>query len=117
MLEQTVEVRSGDVRLEGTLVLSIPGDPGPHPAALLLSGSGPLDRDSNIATATPSTSPDLAAGLSLQHHGVASLRYDKRGVGMSEGQVAIASLSDETADACCALEALRARPESLVGVR
>jgi hypothetical protein len=59
MLEQTVVVWSGDVRLEGTL--TIPDDPGPHPAALLLSGSGPLDRDSNMARQRLDVAKALAA--------------------------------------------------------
>ncbi|HET9601107.1 MAG TPA: hypothetical protein VFP08_05930 [Acidimicrobiales bacterium] len=79
MVEQTAEVWSGDVRLEGTL--SIPGDPGPHPAALLLSGSGPLDRDSNMAGQRLDVTKAFATGLAAC--GVAALRYDKRGVGMS----------------------------------
>ena len=99
-------VWSGDVRLEGTLCT--PDDPGPHPAALLLSGSGPLDRDSNMAQQRLDIANALAAGLAAG--GVASLRYDKRGVGMSGGEYLTASLSDETADAGCALEVLRARP-------
>ena len=108
MVEQTVAVWSGDVRLEGTL--SIPGDPGPHPAALLLSGSGPLDRDSNMAGQRLDVAKAFATGLAAC--GVASLRYDKRGVGMSGGEYLTASLSDETTDAGCALEALRTRPET-----
>ena len=48
----------------------------------------------------------LAAG------GVASLRFDKRGVGLSGGEFLTASLSDEAADAGCALEVPRARPET-----
>ena len=102
-----MEVWSGDVRLEGTL--SVPDDPGPHPAALLLSGSGPLDRDSNMAGQRLDVAKALATGLAA--FGVASLRFDKRGVGMSGGEYLTASLSDETADAGCALDALRARPE------
>ena len=51
----------------------------------------------------------LATGLTAR--GVASLRFDKRGVGKSGGEYLTASLSDETADASCALDALRARPE------
>ena len=112
MREQTFEVWSGDVRLEGTI--SIPVDRGPYPAALLLSGSGPLDRDSNMARQRLDIAKALATGLATC--GVASLRYDKRGVGMSGGDYLTASLSDETADAGCALEALRQRPEIAGGV-
>ena len=43
----------------------------------------------------------LATGLASC--GVASLRYDKRGVGLSGGEYLTASLSDETADARSAL--------------
>ena len=81
--EQTVVVSTGDVRLEGTL--SMPGTPGPHPAALLLSGSGPLDRDSNMARQRLDVAQALASGLASC--GVASLRFDKRGVGMSGGSI------------------------------
>ena len=103
-----MEMWSGDVRLEGTLSLS--DDPGPHPAALVLSGSGPLDRDSNMAGQRLDVAKALATGLAAR--GVASLRFDKRGVGKSGGEYLTASLSDETADASCALDALRARPRA-----
>ena len=52
----------------------------------------------------------LASGLASC--GVASLRFDKRGVGMSGGEHLTASLSDETADAGWARIASRERPET-----
>ncbi len=88
MLETTVEVQAGDVRLIGTLCQ--PDDDGPYPAALLLSGSGPLDRDSNIPGQRLDISKALAEGLAAR--GVASLRYDKRGVGESGGDFVTATL-------------------------
>ena len=96
------------MRLEGTL--ATPAGPGPHPAALLLSGSGPLDRDSNMAQQRLDVAQALATGLASC--GVASLRYDKRGVGLSGGEYLTTSLSDETADARSAMRALRERPET-----
>ena len=107
MVEEPIEVWSGGVRLAGTL--SRPEAPGPHPAALILSGSGPLDRDSNM----PGQRLDIANALaaSLAAYGVASMRYDKRGVGESAGEYLTASFSDETTDADCALDVLRSRPE------
>ncbi len=108
MLEQAVEVTSADARLSG--VLARPDDSGPHPAALLLNGSGPLDRDSNMPGQRLDIAKALAVGLA--ERGVASLRYDKRGVAGSEGEYLTASFSDETFDARCALETLRALPES-----
>jgi len=108
MLETTVEVRADDVRLIGTLCQ--PDNDGPYPAALLLSGSGPLDRDSNIPGQRLDVSKALAEGLAAR--GVASLRYDKRGVGESGGDFVTATFSDETADASNALNVLRAIPET-----
>ena len=109
MRETTVEVQAGHVRLIGTLCQ--PDHDGPYPAALLLSGSGPLDRDSNIPGQRLDVSKALAEGLAARA-GVASLRYDKRGVGESGGDFVTATFSDETADASNALNVLRAIPET-----
>jgi hypothetical protein len=51
----------------------------------------------------------IAEGLAAR--GIASLRYDKRGVGASGGDYLSASFDDETADAGAALAALRAHPD------
>ena len=55
-------------------LLTLPDGPGPFPAAILVHGSGPNDRDQTIG---PNRSfRDLAHGLA--ERGVASLRWDKR---------------------------------------
>jgi len=96
MREQPFEVSSGEVRLVGTLCL--PDDfPGPFAGALLLNGSGPLDRDSNMPKQRLDVANTLAHALAAR--GVASLRYDKRGVGESTGSYLSAGLSEETEDA------------------
>lgn len=66
--------------LKGTLLL--PETHGPCPAVLLIAGSGPTDRDGNnqISGRTDSLK-QLAEGLA--QNGIASLRYDKRGIGES----------------------------------
>ena len=104
--EQAIDVWSHDTRLVDTVALPPTADP--HPAALLLSGSGPLDRDSNTGKMRLDTSRSIAAGLMSQ--GIASLRYDKRGVGASSGDYLSAGFDDETADARAALDALRDHP-------
>ena len=93
-------------RLAGTLTL--PSVPGPVAGALLLNGSGPLDRDSNM----PQQRLDVAAALAaaLAAHGVASLRFDKRGVGASGGEYLSAGFNREAADAAAALATLRGSP-------
>jgi hypothetical protein len=72
----------GGLRLRGA-VLS-PQGRNSVPAALLISGSGPLDRNSNM----PGQALNIASALAshLFHHGIASLRYDKRGVAASAGE-------------------------------
>lgn len=105
-IEHPFEFMSGGIRLAATL--AIPAANCPHPAALLLSGSGPLDRDSNTAEMRLDVSKAIAA--SLASHGIASLRYDKRGVGSSGGYFLSAGFDDETADARAALDALCSHP-------
>ena len=105
-IEQPFDFTSCGLHLAGTLAL--PATNGRHPAALLLSGSGPLDRDSNTAEMRLDVSKAIAAGLTS--HGIASLRYDKRGVGDSDGTYLSTGFDDETADARAALDTLRSHP-------
>lgn len=97
---------SGSLSLEGTL--TIPHN-SPGPAALLISGSGPIDRNSNSAHLAINIMGELATHLAAS--GIASLRYDKRGVGNSDGYYLAAGFHDNIADAQAALDALRSRPE------
>ncbi len=93
--------------LAGTLLL--PEGTGPYPAALLLTGSGPVDRNSDHKRIAMGATRDLAEALAAA--GVASLRYDKRGVGGSDGDYLATGLGDATADARAALAWLADRPE------
>jgi dipeptidyl aminopeptidase/acylaminoacyl peptidase len=71
----------GGVTLAGTL--AVPPGPGPHPAAVLVQGFGPQNRDGAFG--------DLGNGAyrtwarELARRGLAVLRYDKRGTGESGG--------------------------------
>jgi pimeloyl-ACP methyl ester carboxylesterase len=71
------QISNGELR--GTLTL--PGTPGPFPAALIIAGSGPVDRNGNLPGAPNDSLKLLARGLASQ--GIASLRADKRGIGGS----------------------------------
>ncbi len=75
---QVLFTGAGGVPLAGTLV--IPDRPRPVPAMLLIAGSGPTDRDGNQL---PHVRTDLLRFIAdvLAACGIASLRYDKRGVG------------------------------------
>ena len=70
--DEEVVFRHGDVSLAGTFI--VPSTPGPHPAIVLLHGSGPLTRHSFGPW------PRFFNAL-----GMAVLVYDKRGTGASTG--------------------------------
>ncbi|NMH98846.1 alpha/beta hydrolase family protein [Pseudonocardia acidicola] len=107
MHETSLRFDSAGHTLAGTLAL--PEGDGPFPAVLLVSGSGPLDRNSDHRTMRFEVSRQLAHALAAA--GLASLRYDKRGVGESPGDWREAGLFDNVDDAGAALAALAARPE------
>ncbi|MCV2488346.1 alpha/beta hydrolase [Geodermatophilus sp. YIM 151500] len=98
----------GPVPLAGTLTLPA-GSDAPVPAVALACGSGPLDRDSNHRRARFDVTRQLAHALAAA--GLASLRYDKRGVGRTPGDWRAAGLHDNADDLAAALDALAARPE------
>jgi alpha-beta hydrolase superfamily lysophospholipase len=78
--EEAVSVPFASGTLSGSLML--PPGSGPFPVALIIAGSGPTDRNGNSAMGlTTRAYQKLAEGLAAQ--GIATLRYDKRGVGAS----------------------------------
>jgi pimeloyl-ACP methyl ester carboxylesterase len=79
------------------------------PAVVLASGSGPLDRDSNHRRVRFDVARQLAHALA--EGGLATLRFDKRGVGESPGDWRTAGLYDNVDDLGRVLDALAARPE------
>lgn len=89
--------------------LELPDGPGPFPGVVLVSGSGPLDRDSDHKKHRFAVSHRLATAL--RESGIASLRFDKRGVGATELDWRTVGLEDNADDVAAAVETLRARPE------
>jgi pimeloyl-ACP methyl ester carboxylesterase len=85
-----------DKTLHSTLLL--PKDTSkPMPVVLLLSGSGPTDRNGNSPMLHGKNNALLMLAEGLAANGIASLRYDKRGVGESAGaMVAEADLRLDT---------------------
>jgi pimeloyl-ACP methyl ester carboxylesterase len=65
--------------LDGTLEL--PAGRGPFPVALIIAGSGPVDRNGNDRSLGLDTDCYRLLADSLAGRGIASLRYDKRGAG------------------------------------
>lgn len=111
--EVAFESAAGKVRLAGTLLL--PEGKGPFPAVILLTGSGPQDRDETLM----GHKPFLVIADALARRGIASLRWDDRGKGASAGDSRAATIDDLAADARAARAFLRARPEvekSAIGI-
>ena len=93
------------VTLAGTL--TVPSGSGPFPAVVLVAGSGPQTRDEDDA----GHQIFLVLADYLTRHGIAVLRYDKRGIGKSTGDYAKATTMDFADDAAAAAAFLRGRPE------
>ncbi|MFO0871764.1 MAG: alpha/beta fold hydrolase [Pirellulales bacterium] len=102
--EVRVENAADQVTLSGTLTL--PRETPPRGAILLLAGSGPHDRDETLF----GHQPLLVLADFLTRRGYAVLRYDKRGVGRSTGDLALATSESLARDAVAALEFLRRDP-------
>src|ERR1700761_6803426 len=105
--EQDVTVGTGPRAVPGTLTR--PRTPGPHPAVVLLTGSGANDRDETIGQNKPFK--DLAWGLATR--GLAVLRYDKVSYAHGEDVArdpGFTEADEYVPDAVAAVALLRADP-------
>jgi uncharacterized protein len=105
--EEEVTFPNGKAKISLAGTLTVPRGPGPFPAAILLSGSGPHDRDESIV----GHRPFLVLADHLTRKGIAVLRFDKRGIGKSTGDYANATTEDFADDAEAALAYLKTRKE------
>lgn len=104
-LEEDVSLQSGDVTLAGTLTL--PEGEGPFAAVLFISGSGAQDRDEAIA----GHRPFLVLSDVITQAGLATLRFDDRGIGGSTGELTSSSYQDLVADILVGVDYLKHRTE------
>jgi pimeloyl-ACP methyl ester carboxylesterase len=106
-MEKNISFHSGEYRLAGTICL--PDSSEPVGAVLLVAGSGQIDRDENNRKLQTNILKQLAAYLASRKIG--TLRFDKRGVGESEGDYWRTGFFDHVQDASAALEYLRSLPQ------
>ncbi len=93
--------------LAGTVTM--PEGPGPFPGIVLISGSGPQNRNEEIM----GHQPFKVLADHLTRNGFAVLRYDDRGAGESEGVFATATTKDFAGDARAAYTFLQQYPRVL----
>ncbi|WP_460160005.1 alpha/beta hydrolase [Pseudomonas sp. S3_F07] len=80
VLQRPISLDTGNGELFGSLLL--PKSDTPVPVVLIISGSGPTDRDGNNPDGGRNDSLKRLAWV-LAKHNIASVRYDKRGVAAS----------------------------------
>jgi uncharacterized protein len=97
--------KSAGNKLAGTL--TIPTGKGPFPAVVLITGSGPQDRDESLM----GHKPFLVLSDYLTRQGIAVLRVDDRGVAKSTGDFATATTADFATDTEAGIAYLKTRPE------
>ena len=105
-IEETTFLNTKEnIKLAATLTL--PKKTEKSPAVILIAGSGPNDRDETVFNHKPFWI--LADHLTRQ--GIAVLRYDKRGVGSSEGEYFTATTKDFACDVTSAIKFLKERSD------
>ncbi|MEX2602040.1 MAG: alpha/beta fold hydrolase [Balneolaceae bacterium] len=106
-LEEEVSIHNqvDGITLAGTLTLPEAG--GSFPVLILISGSGPQNRNQEIF----GHKPFLVLADQLTREGFAVLRYDDRGFGASTGTFGTATTEDFAVDVLSAIDFLKDRPE------
>jgi pimeloyl-ACP methyl ester carboxylesterase len=103
--EVAYENKRDGVKLAGTL--TFPRGKGPFPAVLLITGSGPQDRNESLL----GHKPFLVLADYLTRQGIAVLRVDDRGVGGSTGSTPNSTTENFAADVMAGIEFLKTRKE------
>jgi hypothetical protein len=103
--QEEVTIQNGPIVLAGTL--TVPATPGAHPAVVLITGSGPQNRDEDVF----GVKPFRMIADHLTRAGIAVLRCDDRGVGGSTGSVPKSTTADFAEDALAQVRYLEARPD------
>jgi len=99
-IAEKVTIQSGDIQLAGILVK--PASTGPHPAIVLLHGSGPQTYSKWYYRIHTNV---------FVRQGFAVLSYDQRGSGDSQGDLRVTGFPDMVNDGLAAVEFLQSQPD------
>jgi pimeloyl-ACP methyl ester carboxylesterase len=103
--EITFKNEKANITLAGTL--TFPAKEGNFPAVILITGSGPQNRDEELL----GHKPFLVLSDYLTRNGIAVLRYDDRGTAESKGDFKTATSADFATDVEAAIAYLKTRKE------
>lgn len=103
--EVSYENKEAGIKIAGTLTL--PKEGGPFPAVLLITGSGPQDRNEELM----GHKPFLVWADYLTRRGIAVLRVDDRGVGGTGGKPGESTIEDHVGDALAGVAYLKSRSD------
>lgn len=103
--QEEVNFKNGEINFAGTLTL--PETKGPFPAVIMITGSGPQNRDEELF----GFQPFRIIADHLTRKGIAVLRYDDRGIGGSGGKVNEGTTEDFATDVEAATKYLQGRKD------
>tara|TARA_R110002049_G_scaffold212324_1_gene383319 strand:+ start:154 stop:1548 length:1395 start_codon:yes stop_codon:yes gene_type:complete len=103
--EEDVVFKNTEAKIELAGTLTLPNKNGKFPVAILISGSGPQDRDESFM----GHKPFLVLSDYLTKQGIGVLRFDDRGIGKSTGDFGTATTEDFSKDVLSAITYLKTR--------
>jgi len=105
--EKEVVVKNEEQNVELAGTLTMPEKGGPFPAVILITGSGPQDRNEGLM----GHKPFLLIADYLTRRGIAVLRVDDRGVGKSTGKFSEATTLNFVTDVASEIDFLKTQKE------
>ncbi|WP_319589989.1 alpha/beta fold hydrolase [uncultured Draconibacterium sp.] len=103
--EEEVVFKNIEAKIELAGTLTLPSENGTFPVVILISGSGPQDRDETFM----GHKPFLVLADYLTKEGIGVLRFDDRGQGESTGDFGTATTEDFSKDVLSAIAYLKTR--------
>lgn len=103
--EEEVVFKNIEAKIELAGTLTLPSEDGTFPVVILISGSGPQDRDETFM----GHKPFLVLADHLTKQGIGVLRFDDRGQGESTGDFGTATTEDFSKDVLSAIAYLKTR--------
>tara|TARA_R110002072_G_scaffold192107_5_gene348841 strand:- start:10726 stop:12162 length:1437 start_codon:yes stop_codon:yes gene_type:complete len=103
--EEEVVFKNNEANISLAGTLTLPNKNGKFPVVILITGSGPQDRDESFM----GHKPFLVLSDHLTRQGIGVLRFDDRGVGESTGNFGNATTEDFSKDVLSAIAYLKTR--------